>query len=352
MILGCGSSTVVNKNGNEKDNEKVSDKTWTRFALISDLNGSYGSKNYHASVSQAVKYLVQTKHQIQFVLSTGDMVAGQRSNLDYEGMWSAFNQRVTKPLHQKNIPLFPSPGNHDAYRTRKIERAHYQKTWLQSDPFAKAPFAYFVKGVTQSFPFQYAFRVKKALFISLDNTDVRPWENRTVQWMEQVLEKEKDATVKFVFGHVPLLPFAFKKEREYVARGSVDFLDRIEDLFEKYKVDAFFSGHSHVYYPGRREGHTEFISVPLLGGGTRYLITQDDQPRSQRGFLVVDYNDKGDWVLEHRLASNYKIIEDDRFPEAIQLPSVNTKLCSGCTQFPETHFLDREKRIIYKRKDL
>lgn len=355
LFVSCGHSENVNSTSpveNELEDGLRVEKTH-RLAVISDLNGSYGAKVYNSAVARGVSYLTDKDNKIDFVLSTGDMVAGQKSNLDYGGMWDAFHEAVTRPLLKQGIPVFPSPGNHDAYISRKTERKFYEDRWKKEDPLAQAQDFDFIKGVEQNFPFQYAFKKGTALFIALDNTSVSPWSESTLQWMENIFKRESQSKLRFVYGHIPLLPFALKKEREYVARGSKSFLDRVEKLFEKYKVDAFLSGHSHVYYPGRRDFHTEFISVPLLGSGPRYLISQSSgNKRSQRGLLVIQYDEKGNWVLEHRDADEFHLIDDGGFPKDIRLPSSNSSLCRYCSEFPSSHFLDKNKRIIYRRRDI
>ena len=49
------------------------------IAVITDLNGSYGSTRYHARVDAAVAAIIELQPDV--VLSAGDMVAGQRQPL-------------------------------------------------------------------------------------------------------------------------------------------------------------------------------------------------------------------------------------------------------------------------------
>ncbi len=358
VFLHCGHAsqppTTIDEAaaGPTKAEPKTATKTW-RFAIISDLNSSYGSKTYNSAVKSAVSYLADANNKIDFILSTGDMVAGQKKNLDYLGMWEAFHSTVTRKLLEKEIPLFPSPGNHDAHLTRKIERDHYRNSWLQENPLSVAKHIRWVEGVEQDFPFQYALTIGNALFVALDNTAVRNWSDNTLVWLEKVFTQESQRSLKFVYGHVPLLPFAFKKETEYVARGSAAFLNKVEDLFEAHKVDVFFSGHSHVYYPGRRDQHTQYISVPLLGSGSRYLIgTGSVNERSPQAFLVIEYDEQGHWQLQHRQARGFNLILDESFPTTIQIPAQNSSLCKSCSKFPQSHMLDPQQRILYRRQDL
>ena len=87
-----------------------------RVAVISDLNGSYGSTRYSARVAAAIERVIALEPDL--VISTGDMVAGQRrpvlTEREVRAMWAAFHAEVTEPLSRAGIPLAVTPGNHDA----------------------------------------------------------------------------------------------------------------------------------------------------------------------------------------------------------------------------------------------
>ena len=64
-----------------------------RLALISDLNGPYGSTRYSPTVAKGLDLLSQL--QPDLVLCAGDMVAGQKLSLtdsQLEAMWGSFHQ--------------------------------------------------------------------------------------------------------------------------------------------------------------------------------------------------------------------------------------------------------------------
>src|SRR5690554_4418925 len=86
LLVGLGSASA----------EEPSPEVFT-VALVSDMNGSYGSTAYGAHVHNAVTWLIDTVKP-DLVLSAGDMVAGQRGELDYPAMWSSFHKTVTLPL--------------------------------------------------------------------------------------------------------------------------------------------------------------------------------------------------------------------------------------------------------------
>lgn len=337
----------------QASSQEVSPIQKWKFAVISDLNGSYGSTQYSDDVTSAVNYLTNQTNGIQFVLSTGDMVAGQKANLNYKKMWNSFHSTVTRKLKAKGIPLYPSPGNHDAYLTYTLERDHYNQSWKNEDILSIESGMELIEGVEQNYPFNYAFTIGPALFIALDSTDPQPLSDHQFEWLEKVLELNKNISNKFIFSHIPMIPFAFKRELEYTAWGNLDFLKKLESLLEKYKVSAFLTGHSHVYYPGRRQGYTKYISVPLLGGGARQLITRDQsKPASKKGFLVFEYSKELPFEMKSLTSKEYKTIENSSLPAFLDMPEKDSSTCRYCSRFPLEMFAKSDGRVLYFRSDL
>ncbi len=242
-----------------------------RVAVISDLNSSYGSTSYRAEVHAAIDALLADPPDL--VLSTGDMVAGQKGGLDYEAMWSAFHAAVSDPLDSAGLPFAVTPGNHDAsdYAGYEEEREAYAAAWAD-----RVPAVDMVDGT--DFPFRYAFVMGDTLFVSLDDTLVGSLGSEQRAWLSGVLDTP--AAVKIVYGHVPLYPVAIGRETEAL------FDDTLEDLLNDKGVTAFISGHHHAYYPGRR-GDLRLVATSCLGDSARELIgTAEDSPRSVLRFVI------------------------------------------------------------------
>jgi hypothetical protein len=244
-----------------------------RVAVISDLNDSYGSTTYGSAVHAAVATLVADPPDL--VLITGDMVAGQQAGLDYAAMWRGFHAAVTDPLTAAGIPVAVTPGNHDAsgYSGFGAERDEYARQWR-----ARVPAVGFVDD--DDYPFRYAFRAGRALFVSLDDTLIGPLAPEQRDWLDRILQTDDD--VKVVFGHVPLHPFTIGRESEILAD------DALEDVMVAGGVDVFVSGHHHGYYPGMH-GALRVVSMACLGAGSRALVgTSTSSPRSLLRFVVDD----------------------------------------------------------------
>ncbi len=249
----------------------TADTTPLQVAVISDLNGSYGSTTYGSEVHAAVAALVADPPDI--VLVTGDMVAGQQSGLDYPAMWRGFHSAVTTPLTDAGIPVAVTPGNHDAsgYSGYAAERDEYARQWD-----ARVPAVTMVDAT--NYPFRYAFTVRDTLFVSLDATTVGPLSSSQRAWVDDVLATP--AAHRIVFAHVPIHAFTVGRETEILDD------DALEDILVSHGVDLFVSGHHHGYYPGRH-GELRVVSMACTGSGPRALIgTSDTSPKSILRFTL------------------------------------------------------------------
>ncbi|MBW6417803.1 metallophosphoesterase [Celeribacter sp. PS-C1] len=296
-----------------------------KVVVISDLNGSYGSVDYSSSVTRAVSRIVEMKPDL--VISTGDMVAGQRkphlSEREVRAMWAGFHQAVTDPLTAAQIPLAVTPGNHDgsAYGGFELERAIYGETWIAHQPDLD-----FVKG--SNYPFSYAFDLGGVRFASVDVTTVGPLSGEQMGWVSDIMSGTPERRV--VFSHLPLWPFAVGRETEII--GDPVF----EALLSKLDVDLHLSGHHHAFYPGA-VGDLGVISQACLGSGKRALIGAESErfqaitllEFSEDGHIEVsafkapDYSERVEISgLPHTLETSHRRIER---LDHVSLPHVTWK---------------------------
>lgn len=251
-----------------------------RVAVVSDLNGAYGSVEYAADVDAAVTRIVELGPDL--VISTGDMVAGQRrphlTRHQVEAMWDAFHARVSEPLRAAGIPLAVTPGNHDgsAYRGFARERRIYAEQWSPRKP----PVQFIDDAV---YPFHYAFAVDDVLFVSLDATTVGHLPRAQMDWLRDLLARHGARfRHRVVFSHVPLWPFTHGREREII--GDPD----LHALLVEADIDLYLSGHHHAFYPGSRDG-VAFVSQACLGAGPRRLL--GTRGRAAKSFTLLSIDD-------------------------------------------------------------
>ncbi len=281
--------------------------TRLRVAVVSDLNGGYGSRAYGEAVHGAVERITALTPDL--VLSTGDMVAGQRAGLDYEGMWSSFHAAVSDRLAEADIPFAVSPGNHDAsgYPPYAHERAIYVEEWLRRRPELD-----FLDGA--HFPLRYSFTRGNALFVALDATTVGPLDDEQMAWLDRQLELGASYPVKIVFGHVPLYPFAEGRRSEHIGDPA------LEDMLVRHGVSLFVSGHHHAFFPGHR-GPLRLVSMACLGGGARPLIGEHDP--SARSILLFEITDDGIRELDAFAGPAFdQPIDRASLPEQVGLPGM------------------------------
>ena len=251
----------------------------SRIVVISDINGRYGSVNYHQRVSGAVERIIAMKPDL--VISTGDMVAGQRPSpklqrAELEVMWRNFHYSVRQPLEKAGIPVLMTPGNHDAsaYPGFALEREMYTDYHADHPP-----------GIEPQpggrFPYHYATVYQDLLLISLDATASGPLPAPQRQWLATALENAGRYRAVLVFGHLPLQPVAIGRERDIVTDPE------LESLMAAAGVTAYLSGHHHAYYPGRRAG-IDMLSMGNLGGNQRKLVGTDVRTGFSFALLEID----------------------------------------------------------------
>jgi len=275
--------------------------------VISDLNGSYGSTSYAPRINVAIDRIISL--QPDLVISTGDMVAGQRkphlAANQIREMWAAFHEAVSTPLAEAGIPLAVTPGNHDAsgYNGFQLEREIYADEWQN-----RKPALHYIDD--SGYPFFYAFELGGARFISLDATVAGPLIGGQMERLD--LLTGADSRVEVVFGHLPLWAVAQNREREIIG-------DRLlAKLFQKNSVSMLLSGHHHAYYPGMDDG-IAYIAQACLGGGARKLI--GDQARSGQSFTVIEIGNDGQFEVYALAAPDFtRQIDTSSLPLQIVTP--------------------------------
>ncbi len=276
-----------------------------RVAILSDLNGSYGSTTYGPSVTNAVKRVISWRPDV--VLATGDLVAGQKSSLtntQIRAMWKSFHKHVSDPLFKAGLQFAPSPGNHDASAGSAFarERGIFVEEWK-----ARKPSIDFVDG--SNYPLYYAFKVGPALFISLDSTMVGPLPKKQKDWVLKTLDANASIRTKILYGHVPLVPFTKGRESDYLKDPA------FEKALKQRDVTLWVSGHHHGYYPGKR-GSLRVVSMACQGDGPRPLIGQTK--RSDRNVLLIELDDAGIVSLDAYGGAQYdQLIHRHTLPKSI-----------------------------------
>ncbi|MEP4485440.1 MAG: metallophosphoesterase [Halioglobus sp.] len=241
---------------------EISHAQGLRIAVISDINGRYGSSEYNPRLARAIAQIIELKPNL--VISTGDMVAGQRpapklTRTELEEMWNSFHKEVRVPLETAGIPLLMTPGNHDAsgYAGYELERDIYREYHL-NHPQTIQPLP------GGSYPYYFATEHEGTLLVSLDATRSGTLDFAQRTWLSETLPAQGGKPI-LVFGHLPLQAVAIGREQDIVSDTE------LERLLVTHSVTAYLSGHHHAWYPGERLD-IAMISIGNLGGNQRSLV--------------------------------------------------------------------------------
>ncbi|TCO71581.1 metallophosphoesterase family protein [Rhodovulum euryhalinum] len=254
-----------------------------RIALISDLNGSYGSTGYGRPVHAAIARIVADRPDL--VIVAGDMVAGQRAAPKLTGpelaaMWAGFDLAVAAPLRRAGIPMLAVAGNHDAsaYPGFEAERRAFATaaaSWQPGLPFV----------ADRAWPFHFAARAGDVLVVGLDVTVPGLPAPPQMTWLRDLLAAGRGRNrAILVVGHLPLVPVAQGRERDII--GDAAF----QRVLETGQAAAYLSGHHHAF-AARRIGSVLHVAQGALGGGPRKRI--GETARAPQSFTWLEISDSG-----------------------------------------------------------
>jgi acid phosphatase type 7 len=188
-----------------------------------------------------------------FLLGTGDLV----DDGGKEHQWQQFFD-IEQEVLRDNC-LFPAVGNHDRQgrgRTADAWRTYFAVPENSPDPERYYAFTYGNSHVIVLDSNMYSFAL----------TDQTAWLERQLRLARQ------DPSIRHVFVVMHHPPFSIS-----LHGGHRDLRERWTPLYEKYGVDAVFSGHDHVYGRAEHGGVHYFVS----GGGGAPLY-----PRSPRATAI------------------------------------------------------------------
>jgi len=176
-----------------------------RFAVIGD-NGT-GERRQYEVAQQMAKY--HERFPFNFVIMLGDNIYGGKRPADFKRKF----EDPYQPLLDAGVKFYASLGNHD-------------------DPNER-----FYKPFNMGGKRFYSFKNGKAEFFVLDSNYMDP---QQLDWLDKQLQGST-STWKICYFHHPL----YSEGKFHGPDTGLRAL--LEPIFEKYGVNAVFSGHEHVY---------------------------------------------------------------------------------------------------------
>ena len=182
-----------------------------------------------------------------FVVITGDFVNNSKSKEQI----AAYKSMIAQI--DSSVKVYMIPGNHDIGKVSRASIDNYKKNY--GEP-------------------HFSFRYGDCAFIGIDSNIIKEEdkEREEVQfkWLEQELQKTKDARFKFVFTHCSVFLKRMDEPVNY-SNFSLPMREKYVRLFQKYGVNAIFAGHLHNNAYGK-VGNMEMITIGPVGKvlGTGY----------------------------------------------------------------------------------
>ena len=220
------------------------------FLQLSDPQFGFIDNNKSISAeTEAMNKAVTAINQLKppFVVITGDFVNNSKSKEQI----AAYKSMIAQI--DPSVKVYMIPGNHDIGKVSRASIDNYKKNYGET---------------------HFSFRYGDCAFIGIDSNIIKEEdkEREEVQfkWLEQELQKTKDARFKFVFTHCSVFLKRMDEPVNY-SNFSLPMREKYVHLFQKYGVNAIFAGNLHNNDYGK-VGNMEMITIGPVGKvlGTGY----------------------------------------------------------------------------------
>lgn len=220
------------------------------FLQLSDPQFGFIDNNKSISAeTEAMNKAVTAINQLKppFVVITGDFVNNSKSKEQI----AAYKSMIAQI--DSSVKVYMIPGNHDIGKVSRASIDNYKKNYGET---------------------HFSFRYGDCTFIGIDSNiwkeEDKEREEVQFKWLEQELQKTKDARFKFVFTHCSVFLKRMDEPVNY-SNFSLPMREKYVRLFQKYGVNAIFAGHLHNNAYGK-VGNMEMITIGPVGKvlGTGY----------------------------------------------------------------------------------
>ena len=216
------------------------------FLQLSDPQFGFMDNNKSISAeTEAMNKAVTAINQLKppFVVITGDFVNNSKSKEQI----AAYKSMIAQI--DSSVKVYMIPGNHDIGKVSRASIDNYKKNYGET---------------------HFSFRYGDCAFIGIDSNIIKEEdkEREEVQfkWLEQELQKTKDARFKFVFTHCSVFLKRMDEPVNY-SNFSLPMREKYVRLFQKYGVNAIFAGHLHNNAYGKVDDMEMITIGKVLGTG-------------------------------------------------------------------------------------
>ncbi|MHB9143955.1 MAG: outer membrane protein assembly factor BamB family protein [Symbiobacteriia bacterium] len=206
------------------------------FAHITDAH--MGSSQGLANLPKVVQQLLAEPNRPAFVIDSGDL-----TEFGMAWQYDAY-QQATKPLREVGVPVYATPGNHDA-RWSDAGKLDFRGRFGQ-------PYSSFNEG-----------GVHFVLLDSSVNAETHGHLDKgLLDWLAKDLAAVGTAMPVMVFSHHPI---------GYTASRFMDNDQDFLDIVRPYNIAALFSGHGHLNLQWNVNGIPAFMTAAAMDAGFKLI---------------------------------------------------------------------------------
>lgn len=267
------------------------------FYSIGDWGGFTRTQLYNMKLiaHQLNKSVTENKRFPQFVVTLGDNFYNKGVTSLYDPQWnSSWHDIFIKPYpNMDNIEWMALLGNHDYNSGMRGVTAQINQTWNKNNTWHMPNNNYY-----------YTYEELGAHFIHLDTCEIYPElypetqsiihqsaVKKTLNFAETCLRAAHKSNARwiFVFGHYHIYSNGYY--------GNYDIMEkRLGHLLQKYKVDAYFSGHEHNFQ------HFQHNGVKYVINGAATMNCSNIKLMNKKKHVDTIFITKAHGFCEHMLS--------------------------------------------------
>ena len=207
-------------------------------------------------------------------------------------------------------PIYSILGNHD-YQSNPSAQINHSE-WIMPNHYYKKEYSNIDLIFLDTVIFNTHFSIDKTKIEKVHNDNIDNLINNQLKWLEDNLKLNKNKK-KIVFGHYPIITNGYYKKKG----EDVQIYNYLFDLFKKYKISAYISGHEHNIQFINRKVDDFLLNQIIIGSSAenrhweKDYSEKDDMYDNSNNFygqlsfdpeLKIDYiNKNGDIVYSYKL---------------------------------------------------
>ena len=196
-----------------------------------------------------------------------------------------------------NNPIYSILGNHD-YKSNPSAQLNHTE-WIMPNYYYKKEYSNIDLLFLDTVIFNTHFSIDKSKIENVHNDNIDNLINKQLNWLEDNLKYNKNKK-KVVFGHYPIITNGYYKKKG----EDVLIYDYLFEIFKKYNISAYISGHEHNIQYIKREDNDFKLNQIIIGSSAENRHWEKDYSEKEDMYDNSD-NFYGQLSIEPELKIDY-----------------------------------------------